>query len=182
MNEMENTYTYIARNATDPEQVMTFTLYDHRMEVELGAPLEQVGKALQGLRRDKETQIDVQALAQPAVAGLVQWLMRPLHIADVNADLSGTRLRVIGWTRAAGLRLAPVVFMVDPVDNPDAAQAFVDTVNARRETTAQPGEFPGLLDYWLTWALATLSIVLVLAGLRKKVSAPEDDEPEAMED
>jgi hypothetical protein len=182
MNEMENTYTYIARNATAPEQVMTFTLYDHHMEVELGAPLEQVGKALQGLQREGETQIDAQALAQPAVAGLMQWLMRPFHIADVNAHLTDNQLRVIGWTRAAGLRLAPVVFMVDPVDNPDAAQAFVDTVNTRQQTASQPGEFPGLLDYWLTWALATLGIVLVLAGLRKKVSLPEDDEPEAMEE
>jgi len=39
---MENTYTYTARSIEDPEQVVTFTLQDHRMSVGLGAPLEQI--------------------------------------------------------------------------------------------------------------------------------------------
>jgi hypothetical protein len=38
---LENTYTYTARSADHPERVVTFTLYDHSMSVELGAPRDR---------------------------------------------------------------------------------------------------------------------------------------------
>lgn len=44
---MEHTFTYTARSVEHPERVVTFTLYDHHVSVDLAAPLEQVARALQ---------------------------------------------------------------------------------------------------------------------------------------
>ena len=65
----------------------------------------------------------------------------------------------------------------------DRFGAFTGPFAAEGDIAAeQPGKFPGLLDYWLTWVLATLCTVLLLVGLRKKVSAPGGDEPEAIKE
>jgi len=64
---MENTYTYTARNIENPEQVVTFTLQDQHMSVDLGAPLEQMETILQQIDAEEgaEEQAGQGAQAKP---------------------------------------------------------------------------------------------------------------------
>jgi hypothetical protein len=69
---MENTFTYTARSAYAPEKVVTFTLYDNSMSVELGVPLEHLERALAGRKEAEKAEadggdeaMDVQEESQP---------------------------------------------------------------------------------------------------------------------
>ncbi len=173
---MENTYTYTARSVENPEYSVTFTLFDHRMSVGTGAPMEQMAQALErvgageaeeegaGAAEGEEIEA-VEAEKQsklwlkPMAISLVEQGTKPFHVDDVDADVEGDWLRVRGWVRAGGLRLAPVTLMKGRVDNPDAALAFVDEVNERKTEAFGP---LALFDYWGAWFAAGFVIVLLL--------------------
>jgi hypothetical protein len=164
----ENTYTYTARSAEDPAQVVTFTLHDHSMSVDLGTPLEYVERAIQPEETGDIAESAIEPWAKPMALSVWERVTRPFSVADVHASAVDNWLQVTSWVRALGLRLAPIPFLMERVDNPDAARAFVDELNERKKTARQPGTFRGPLDYWITWLLGSLLIImLVWLGLRR---------------
>ena len=176
MNMKENTYTYTARSAVNPSKVVTFTLHDHHMSIEPGAPLEHVERAL-GVEEDEtkaEPEARIQPWVKPVAVSAMERVARPFNIADVDVNAQDDRLQVTSWVRTTGLRLAPVVFLMEHVDNPEAAHAFAKEVKERKASAAHPGLFRGLLDYWASWLFAGLMVgALLWIGLlrRKKETA-----------
>jgi hypothetical protein len=167
---MENTYTYTARNAENPEQSVTFTLHDHSMSVGLGAPLEQIEQVL---NRDENQEdngdgSEVQLWLKPLAISLVEQGTGPFRVADVDARADEDRLRVKAWFRTGGLGLAPITLIDGPIDNSDAAQAFVAEVNRRKEEVPGPFKLLGLLDYWATWIAASAALISLFALWRRK--------------
>jgi hypothetical protein len=156
---MENTYTYTARNVDNPEQVVTFTLQDHHLSVGLGAPLEQLETVLEqvGVGKEAEEEAGPEAEAKlwlrPLAVSLLEQGVGPFRVADVNASAEEDRLRVRAWYRAGGLALAPFTLVDDRVDNPQAAQAFVEELDTRKSEVTVAFALPNLLDYWFTWIL-----------------------------
>jgi hypothetical protein len=171
MNMRENTYTYTARSAVNPSKVVTFTLHDHRMSVELGAPLEHLENALGIEQSETEAEQEgrIQPWVKPTAVSMMERVARPFNISDVDADADDDRLEVTSWIRAGGLRVAPVIFSMEHVDNPEAANAFVGEVEERKAAARHPGRFRGPLDYWAGWFLVGFLIsVLLWIGLRRE--------------
>ncbi len=160
---MEDTYTYIARSADDAAQVVTFTLHDHSMSVGLGAPLEQVERAL-----EPEGEVRPRLWLKPLAVSLLERGTRPFRVADVDAGAEGDWLSVTAWYRAGGLRLAPVILIRGRVDNPQAALAFVEELNRRKASVTIPFKLLGVLDYWATWLLAGFLMVGLLGIWRRR--------------
>jgi len=154
---VENTYTYTARNADRPEQVVTFTFRNGHLMVDAGAPVEHV-------HRTAGSRAAIGPLLKPLAVSIVEHAMHPFHVGDVHANVRGGRLTVTAWARAGGLRLAPVTFRIGQVDNPEAAYAFVRQLALRQDASHSPRRFPGPLDYWAAW-LAAASAVLIAAAL-----------------
>jgi hypothetical protein len=153
---MENTYTYSARSIENPNQVVTFTLQDHRMSVGSAAPLEKIENVLQqaGAGEDAEQRSPARLWLRPLAVSLLERGMGPFRVGDVNAAAGNDWLRVNAWYRVGGLVLAPVTLVDGRVDNPPAAQAFVEELDRRKSEIARPFGALDLLDYWLTWILA----------------------------
>jgi len=177
---MENTFTYTARSALFPEKVVTFTLYDHHVSVAVGAPLEQVERALTGAEGEEaEAEAEVEETAQPAYAlkpmgvSLLQKGTHPFSVADVDAQAGDGGLAVTTWVRAKGLRLMPLRFAWDEVDNPEGAERFAQEVRARKRGASYPGRFAGVMDYWASWLLLG-GLVMALFWPRKRQE--EEDE------
>lgn len=186
---MAETYTYTARSADHPERVVTFTLRDSRMSVGVGAPLEQVERAIELGRGREETEGEeaVEAEAQieveeperarlwlrPLAVSLIERGTRPVHVDDVVAGVTDDWLRVRAWVRAAGLRLVPITLIDGRVDNPVAAEDFVQKVRERKTTTGF--NMLGFLDYWGTWIAAGV-IALVLLQRTRRAASEKDGE------
>ena len=140
MNPEKETYTYTARDAVHPNQLVTFTLY------------EQI--------RPK-----IMTQAQPIALNLASKLIGPAHLRDMHVRLNGDHLEITLWQRLAGLRLFPIFLDMGVVDNFEAAQAFVQEVEQRQQTAPYPGKFLGPLDYWFGW----FAWVLILKGIEKSL-------------
>jgi hypothetical protein len=153
---MENTYTYTARSAEDPDRIVTFTLHENRMSVGVGAPLEQVEQVIQASREipeGEEEAVERPTLwLKPLAISLAERGSRALHVSDVDADIDGDELWVRGWIRMGGLRLFPLTLTAGRVDNPDAARAFVTELEERKEASGAQLGMLGFFDYWATWA------------------------------
>jgi hypothetical protein len=163
------TYTYTARSAADPAQVVTFTLYDDRLAIGVGVPIEQIERAVSSRNggEEGETQTEPEFWVKPVAVSLIERGAEPFNVEDVTAGLYDGQLRVTAWVRGGGLRLAPVRFTVNDVDNPDAAAAFVKELHRRSEGAEGASRLPGLFDYWAGWALTgLLTSALVALGLR----------------
>jgi hypothetical protein len=159
----KKTYTYTARSINDPAQVITFTLYDKNMSVELGAPMEHIERAFQTTKEKNEESTDSsQAWLKPLITSLLERGTRPFHVADVEVTTENGSLNVTVWNRSGGLRLAPIIFNMGEVDNPVAAKAFEKELNRRKQVTAHPSYFPAPLDYWASWLLVSLSTFIAL--------------------
>jgi hypothetical protein len=176
---MENTFTYTARSRRNPERVVTFTLYDHHMAVDLGGMIEHIDRALRrepekagqaegkaggheqegagarqdGREREPSRRNPALAVIKPAAVSALERGTGPFHVRDVAADADGDSFRVRTWIRARGLRAAPVQFTWQSVDNPEGARAFAEELRHRQRAAAYPGRFPGPMDYWLSWLL-----------------------------
>jgi hypothetical protein len=174
---MENTYTYTARSIENPEQVVTFTLQDHHMSVGLGAPLEQIETVLQRIGTGEEAEEEAGQGAQaklwlkPLAISLLERNVGPFRVADVNATAEDDWLRVSAWYRAGGLALAPVALVDGHVDNPQAAQAFVQELEERKADVTGAFGLLNVLDYWLTWLLGVALIFGLLQVWRRKVDS-----------
>ena len=77
---------------------------------------------------------------------------------------------VTAWPRIGELRLAPVNFNMGPVDNRDAAKAFVDELEQRQEIKSDTRKFLGPLDFWFGW----LALLVVLGFLIRKPKISTD--------
>jgi hypothetical protein len=166
---MENTYTYTARSAENPEEIVTFTLHDHHMSVGLGVPLEQVERVL----AETETEEGEEAphphiWLKPVAVSLLERGTGPFRLADVSATADDGWLRVSAWYRAGGLALAPLTLVNGPVDNPQGAQAFVDEVDRRKEEIVGPLGSLNVLDYWFTWIAAGVALFALFQVIRRK--------------
>lgn len=178
---MTRTYTYTARSAENPERVVTFTLRDSRMSVGVGAPLEQVERAIQ-IGRGEEVPEEAEAEAgsevevperpklwlRPVAVSLIERGTRPIHVDDVVAKMTDDWLRVRAWIRTGGLRLIPVTLIDGRVDNPVAAQDFVEEVQERKSTTGW--DLFALFDYWATWVVVGISALVMFQQWRRKGS------------
>lgn len=189
---MADTYTYTARSAEDPERVVTFTLRDSRLSVEVGAPLEQVERVIEAgrdrlkgdeERSEEETEAEMREAEtvegepptvwlRPLTVSVVERGTGPVHVDDVVVRLSENWLQVKAWVRAGGLRLLPITLMDERIDNPVAAADFVEEVEKRKTVTGF--RLLGLLDYWATWLTAALVGLVLLQRSRNKGS--ESDE------
>jgi hypothetical protein len=186
---MAETYTYTARSAENPERVVTFTLRNRRMSVGVGAPLEQVEQAIRLGRGEEEEAEAVEEGAEaelkvreaerpklwlrPLAISLIERGTRPVHVDDVVANLADDWLQVRAWVRAGGLRLIPVTLIDGRVDNPVAAQDFVEEVQERKTVTGL--NIFGLLDYWATWVVAGVAALVMFQQWRRKGSEKDDE-------
>jgi hypothetical protein len=168
MTETYETYTYTARNVDDPDRVITFTLYGNYLRVNLTGLLDKLGKISESEERGEEVRRQLKTQLPPASMKLIEQFSGPIHVRDVDVRLRDDRLTVSAWQRLGGLRLAPVVFGLGEVDNPEGARAFVDEVEERRESSPTVSRFVGPLDYWAGWALLVGVIAILLRWPRRE--------------
>jgi hypothetical protein len=167
---MENTYTYTARNADNPAQVVMFTLHDHGLSVGMGAPLEHVERAIRASTAETETESEyrVQPWLRPMAISMIERATGPFDVDDVDARSADGWLQVRAWFRSGGLRLTPITLIEGRVDNPDAAQAFIQELEERKTSATGLARFLGLLDYWATWFIAGFLMVVLLESWRRR--------------
>ena len=167
---MENTYTYIARSIENPEQVVTFTLQDHHMSVGVGAPLEQIETILQQVDAGEEARQGSQAKLwlKPLAVSLLERGVGLFRVTDVNSAVEDDWLRVSAWYRVGGLALAPVTLVNGRVDNPLAAQSFVEELEDRKSEVTGAFGLLNVLDYWLTWIFGAALIFGLFQVWRRK--------------
>jgi hypothetical protein len=104
---------------------------------------------------------------------------RALHsfsVADVDAVAQDDRLQVTAWIRMGGLRLAPLVFNFKRVEDSEAAQAFAQELGRRKTSITRPHRPSEPLDYWASWVLAGLLLIVSLVILARLHT--RDDEAE----
>jgi hypothetical protein len=171
----DNTFTFTARSATDPEKMATFTLHNGSVSIELGNMLvQQVGEAYDNFR-DEETGQKFATWIKPATTGTLQKLVEPIPLRDFDAEISDEALQTTAWIRTGGLRLAPVMMTWEEVDNRMGAQAFVDELQDRKELSEKAGSWPDPLDYWASWILITIMTIafpiLVIRLWKKRQSS-----------
>jgi hypothetical protein len=163
MQKNHKTYTYTARNINNPGKVVTFTLLNGHMRVNLTGLLDQAQTVASSEEKSGELKDQVSLQAKPALLKLKEGISGPIHVNDVNARMEDDRLQVTLWQRMGGLRLAPVQFDMGQVDNEEAAEAFVDELEQRKEETESDARrFFGPLDYWIGWAGLLLLIGLFI--------------------
>lgn len=171
MNRNHKTYTYTARNAEDPDKVATFTLDEEQMRVNLTDLLDETHSVLTSDSKAKEMMHQVTSKAKPVLLKLRERLFGPVHVSDVNAKLQEDKFRVRMWPRLAGLRLVPLRINMGQVDNEDAAEAFVDELEYRKELEPEAKKFFGPFDYWFGWAGLMLLAGLFIRRYRQSRSA-----------
>jgi hypothetical protein len=152
MNKNFRTYTYTARNAEDPDKVVTFTLDNERLRVNLTDLIDETQRVITSESKPRELLHQAKSKVKPALMKAREKVFGPVHVSDVNARLNEERFLVRMWPRIAGLRLAPVQINMGQVDNEDAAEAFVDELEFRKEIKQPAKKFFGPLDYWVGWA------------------------------
>lgn len=158
---MKDTYTFTARNAENPEKVVTFTLYGNHLRVNFTGLVEKTGKVIQSDEKPKEAGRQIAAEAQPAALKMAQKVSGPIHINDLRVKLDGDKFKLRAWQRLGGLRLIPLWVNIEHVDNIDAAKAFVGELRNRKEAAQHPGRFFGPLDFWAGWAGLLLGIAVL---------------------
>lgn len=163
MQHNHTTYTYTARNVNDPDKVVTFTLLDGHMQVNLMGLIDQAQSVVKAEEKTGALKKQMVTQAKPALLKLKEGISGPIHVDDVNAKMDDDRLQVTLWQRMGGLRLAPVQFNMGRVDNEEAAEAFVDELELRQEETeSDVKKFAGPLDYWIGWAGLLLLVGLLI--------------------
>jgi hypothetical protein len=175
---MKDTYTYTARSVEEPEKVVTFTLHDDRLAVDVASPVEQIARTLTEIMPDAHTTAEERAQddqmgvwLKPLAISLFERGAGELRINDVNARLRGNQLSLKSWVRLLGLRFIPITLMKGQIDNPAAAAAFVDEVEARKEELARGLQVFKFFNYWATWVGAAASLAAIFALWRRRFAA-----------
>jgi hypothetical protein len=162
----ENTFTYTARSADNPDKMAMFTLHNGSVSIQLGnALLEQVEEAYESFRVGDDRTLST--WIKPLATGSLQQLLEPIPLKDFDAELKDDTLQTTAWLRAGGLRLAPVMMNWKQVDNPAGAEAFMEALDARKQETSAKRRLPNPFDYWAGWVVAGIvSLVLPLVMWR----------------
>ena len=164
---MAHTYTYTARDAVHPDTVVTFTLTDHQMKVNLTGVVEKVQEVTESEQKGSEAFEQMKSVAVPGALLMLERISGPYHLDDAYANAEGDSLNVGAWYRLAGLRLAPIQISINHVDNPDAAHDFVKEFNERKASAPSMSTLSGVLDYWGTWVGMVAAAWLLLRMRRR---------------
>ena len=144
---MNKTYTFTARNAANPAQVVTFTLHDRKLSIEPG-PLEGLGALDDDLEVLKSFKGNKPLMIQ---------------LFDVAAHVDRDSLRIAAWAHNSDRQWRPITLSLEHVDNLPATRAFVRELN-RRKMAALRRE---LLQRWaiprLAWFVGGIAVVLSTA-------------------
>jgi hypothetical protein len=165
---MTFTYTYTARDKDNPNTAMTFTIYDDFLKVDLTGLGEKILEVIDENHRQDALKEVITKQAGTTLYYLLERLSGPVHIKDVTPIFENGQFTLTFWNRLAGLRFAPIVVSMGEVDNPEAADQFIDTLEERQELTPTPGIFSGPLDYWVTWIAMLIGVIFLIRWPRKK--------------
>ncbi|HHX45164.1 MAG TPA: hypothetical protein GX714_14430 [Chloroflexi bacterium] len=165
---MASTYTYIARSADDPRRAAILTLHGHRVSIEPAAApgyylmAERMGGRQGTFGRFRR----MMPWMMPAgISAMERLLHQDFRVSDLMVRTKDEGLSVSAWVRLGGLRLLPVTMTWNRVDNPDAAQAFVQEVDRRRRQAGAHRGLPGPLDYWASWLAGGMATVSTAAWM-----------------
>ena len=140
------------------------TLRSRRTKAESGVNLtdlmDETPEVIDSESKPKILMHQIKSKSKPVLMKVKERVSSPVHISDVNAKLKEDKFLVRMWPRVAGLRLAPVGINMGQVDNEDAAEAFVDELEFRKELKPAARKLFGPFDYWIGWAG-----LMLLAGL-----------------
>ena len=170
---MPFTYTYTARSKENPDRVMTFTIFDDYLKVNLTGLVDQVSEVIDDEDRQAAAKEFFTTQSGTALYKVMERLSGPVHINDVTPSFEDGAFKLIFWRRVAGLRFAPIVVLMGSVDNPEAAGQFIDTLMERQDQTDTPGIFAGPLDYWATWIAMVIGVLVLIKWPRKKKEKAE---------
>jgi len=159
---MTNTYTYTARSSDDPQKVITFTLREEYLEVNLTGMLDNIGEVVS--EEDSQTAVKdfLSTQTGSAIYKAVERISGPIHVNDVDPYYEEGQFKLRFWKRIAGLRFAPITLTMGNVDNPEATGQFIDTLMTRQDEAESPGPFAGPLDYWATWIGLLLGLIVLI--------------------
>lgn len=170
---MPFTYTYTARNKENPDKVITFTIFDDYLKVNLTGVLDRVSDVVEEHEEETRKEQIKTFLSTQSGSALYKALERlsgPVHINDVCATLEEDQLNLTLWKRMAGLRVAPITISMGNVDNPEAANQFIDTLIDRQKSAESPSVFAGPLDYWVTWVALLIGLIVLIRWPKKDQS------------
>ena len=168
---MAETYTYTARDADNPDSLVTITLYPDYVKINPTGLWDQLGKLSAADEKAGELRRQLANQAGPTALKLIESISGPIHLSDFNVSLEGERLRINTWQRLNRLRLTPINLTIQRVDNPDAAGAFVAELQRRKQDIASAQVLPGIFDYWASWtalAIGVLTGVLVVVLMQRR--------------
>ena len=165
---MTFTYTYTARAKDNPNKAMTFTIYDDYLKVDLTGLGEKISEVIDEDRRQDVLKNMITTQAGTTMYYLMERLSGPVHIKDVTPVFDDGKFTLTFWKRVAGLKFAPIVVSIGEVDNPEAADQFIETLEERQEMTETPSIFAGPLDYWVTWFAMLIGVILLIRWPREK--------------
>lgn len=165
---MPFTYTYTARNKDNPNRVITFTIFEDYLKVNLTGLVDQVSDVVD--EEDHQTAVKdfFSTQSGSALFKVVERLSGPVHVNDVNPKFENGQIKLTFWKRVAGLRFAPLVLSMGEVDNPESASQFIETLEERQNQSETPGIFSGPLDYWVTWIGLLVGLIILIKWPRKK--------------
>jgi len=167
---MPFTYTYTARNRDNPDRVMTFTIFEDYLKVNLTGLIDQVSEVVGKEDTGSAAKDFLSTQSGSALYKAVERLSGPVHVNDVHPYFEDGQFKLIFWKRVAGLRFAPITLSMGNVDNPDAAGQFIETLMDRQDQAETPGAFAGPLDYWGTWIGLLIGVILLIKWPRKDQS------------
>jgi hypothetical protein len=168
---MTKTYTLTVRDGINPQRTLTLTLYPEFVRINLTGLWDQLGTIAVAEDKPNEVKTQIKNQVQPATLKFLEAISGPVHIKDFSANLEGERFSILVWQRFRKLRLAPIQLVIDPVDNPDAAEAFINELDQRQEEASRVFRFPGILDYWLTWVGMFLGFIALILWPQKRQPA-----------
>ena len=172
---MAETYTYTARDADNPDSLVTITLYPDYVKINPTGLWDQLGKLSTSDEKAGELRRQLASQAGPTALKIIESISGPIHLSDFSVTLEDEQLRINTWQRLSRLRLTPINLTIQRVDNPDAAEAFVAELQRRKQEIASAQALPGIFDYWAGWmalaiGLLTGVLVVVLINRRNKQS------------
>jgi hypothetical protein len=167
---MPFTYTYTARNKNNPNRVITFTIFDKHIKVNLTGLLDQVSEVVEEEDQQSALKDFLSTQSGSALYKAVERLSGPIHVNDVSTYFENGQFKLTFWKRIAGLRFAPITLSMGKVDNPEAAAQFIDTLFERQEQLETPGLFSGPLDYWVTWIGLLIGLIILIKWPKKNKS------------
>lgn len=167
---MPFTYTFTARNKENPNRVMTFTIFEDYLKVNLTGLVDQVSEVVEDEDRQTAVKDFLTTQTGTALYKAVERLSGPVHVNDVKPFFEDGQFKLTFWKRAIGLRFAPITLSMGDVDNPEAADQFIDKLLDRQKQAETPGFFSGPLDYWATWIGLLIGLVVLIKWPKKDKS------------